>query len=375
MAINKETDVISKSIFKRDSAGKIRVWFYEVNDDTYRTTAGLLDGNLVTSAWTKCIGKQGRLDAEQAIFEADAEERKKLDREYRRTIEELDGVPMSPMLAKSYDGIKNWAKVQAVFCQPKLDGIRALITKDGAFSREYQRHLNVDHILEALALVFAKVPDLTLDGELYNHDLKDDFNKITSIVRKQKATDAQREESRKLIQFHVYDMMVARKPGLLFADRSQILHTLFNGREHTPIRLVPTARAKTSEDLDELYGKYLEQGYEGQMVRLNAAYEPDKRSKTLLKRKEFITAEFPLVRVEEGLGNWAGYAKRIVFKLPDGRECGAGLRGTQDFCKRLLMAAPGYTKAEATIRYFTPTPDGMPRFPVAIDIHPDGRKD
>ncbi len=37
----------------------------------------------------------------------------------------------------------------------KLDGIRALISRQGAFSREGQPHYNCDHILSALAPVFA----------------------------------------------------------------------------------------------------------------------------------------------------------------------------------------------------------------------------
>ena len=46
-----------------------------------------------------------------------------------------------------------------------------------------------------------------LDGELYNHGLKDDFEKIISCVRKTKPTDADRAESRKLVQFHCYDIV------------------------------------------------------------------------------------------------------------------------------------------------------------------------
>ena len=63
-------------------------------------------------------------------------------------------------------------------------------------------------------------------------------------------------------------------------------------------------------DIDKMYGEYTEAGYEGQMVRQNTAYEC-KRSKNLLKRKEFITEEFEVVNVEEGNGNWSGYAKDL----------------------------------------------------------------
>ncbi len=365
----------SEPIFKRDSAGKIRSWQYEVDGARYRTIAGIAGGNLVTSAWTaaspKNVGRSNETTAEQqAVAEAVAERNKKLDREYRRTVEELDSVATAPMLARDF--AKEKSVTFPVYSQPKLDGIRALITRHGAFSREYQRHQNVDHILEAMAPAFKLNPNLIFDGELYNHDLRDNFNAITSVVRREAATDAERAEARKVIQFHCYDI-VSDSP---FSTRSLIISGMFGDDVIPGVVAVPTRLATNAEELDCLYGQYLESGYEGQMVRLDRPYEADKRSKTLLKRKQFITAEFPLLRVEEGQGNWAGYAKRAVFALPDGREVGAGIRGDQAFTRNLLTTAPTWSdRRQVTIRHFAPTPDGIPRFPVAIDFHPHGRGD
>jgi DNA ligase-1 len=104
-------------------------------------------------------------------------------------------------------------------------------------------------------------------------------------------------------------------------------------------------------------------GYEGQMVRHNIPYEK-KRSKGLLKRKEFVTQEYPVISVEEGKGNWAGYVKRVNLELEDGRNFGAGIRGSQSVLKALLSAkCPDW----ATVRSFAATPDGIPRFGVVID--------
>ena len=86
-----------------------------------------------------------------------------------------------------------------------------------------------------------------------------------------------------------------------------------------------------------MYGEYTEAGYEGQMVRQNTAYEC-KRSKNLLKRKEFITEEFEVVNVEEGNGNWSGYAKRFVLKMSNGTTFSSGIRGSQAKLKELLNA-------------------------------------
>jgi ATP-dependent DNA ligase len=113
-----------------------------------------------------------------------------------------------------------------------------------------------------------------------------------------------------------------------------------------------------------MYGRWLQDGYEGQMVREDGVYQQNKRSKLLMKRKEFLDAEFKVVGVEEGKGNWAGYIKRFILELPDGREFGSGVRGNQELLKALMdKDVPDW----ATCRYFTPTPDGIPRFPVVTD--------
>jgi DNA ligase-1 len=155
----------------------------------------------------------------------------------------------------------------------------------------------------------------------------------------------------------------------LFEDRYNFVYEQgFGGC----VRTVKTTRVYDQGNIDELYGEYLEDGYEGQMIRLNAPYE-NKRSKYLLKRKEFLTDEFPVVGMEEGKGNWAGYIKRFILELPDGRTFGAGVRGTQEVMKQLLESDE--TPTWATLRYFTPTPDGVPRFPVVVDWGTGERED
>ena len=100
------------------------------------------------------------------------------------------------------------------------------------------------------------------------------------------------------------------------------------------------------------------------MVRNNTPYE-HKRSKNLLKRKEFITEEFNVLEVLEGDGNWTGYAKHFKLELEDGRVFKSGVRGNFETLKALLNKPE---KAQwVTCRYFDLTPDGIPRFPVVID--------
>ena len=339
------------TLYKRDSKGKIRVWFMESNGARHRVHAGLLDGLLVASGWTDCVGKQGRTDEEQAQFEVASNYRYQLEREYHETVDTIDQPKFfKPMLAQKYDG---W--VGPGFAQPKLDGIRCLATNKGLFSREGKPILAAPHIHAQLT----DLPDgVTLDGELYNHDLKDDFNQIVSLVRKQKPTDEDLAKSRELIRYHVYDAPSDHP----FVERS------FNTRKLTKhlefIEAVPTQMITREDQYDLWHGAWLEAGFEGSMFRLNAPYE-QKRSKNLLKRKEFQDSEFKCLAIEEGVGNWAGLAKRVVCELPDGRTFGAGIKGNQARAKELLNEQHNLV----TVQFFQLTPDGVPRFPVVTKFH------
>ena len=116
---------------------------------------------------------------------------------------------IKPMLAYKVDKKPvDWS--ENVFIQPKLDGVRCVIQLDNnnkvvAHSRTGKQFFNIAHIEESLQDFFAHSPDIVLDGELYNHDLRDDFEKIISLVRKQKPTSDDRLQAKKLIQFHCYD--------------------------------------------------------------------------------------------------------------------------------------------------------------------------
>ena len=248
--------------------------------------------------------------------------------------------------------------------QPKLDGIRCIARKDGLFTRAGKEITTCNHIHNALKDYFEQHPTDILDGELYNHELRDDFNKITSLVRKVKPTQAEAEECAKLVQYHIYDITGPEWEGFPFEDGNIHLEDAIGNLDYRqPLQFVETVYCNSQTELDEMYAVWTEQGYEGQMVRNNQPYE-NKRSKNLLKRKEFITEEFDVVEVLEGSGNWAGYAKHFV--LTDGTNTfKSGVRGNQATLKELLEQEVKPTWV--TCRYFERSPDNIPRFPVVID--------
>jgi len=364
------------TLYTLDSKGKVRTWAMERDGNRYRTISGLEDGAKTPSGWTttspKNTGRANETTPErQAELEVQAEYRKKLDRKYHEDRATVGGAKFfAPMLAETFKGWGKLADTAGVSSQPKLDGIRCIATREGLFTRQGKRIVSCPHIEEALHGLFAATPHVVLDGELYNHALREDFNTIASLVRQTKPTAEDLTKSAAMVQYHVYDMPVTDSiRAVRFDDRFNRLCVCLPHPQPCVVLVFPVPATQSFLDAD--LAAFLAAGYEGQMVRLNAPYEAGKRSKSLLKRKEFQDAEFPVVRLEEGNGNWAGYAKRAVLRLPDGREFGAGIKGSQEFTKGLLAKPSPKT---ATIRYFALTPDGIPRFPVAVAFF-EGERD
>ena len=388
------------TLYKQTTTGATQSWEIEVEENKFRTISGQLDGKKITNNWTICKPKNvGRANAttgeEQATKEAEAKHQKKLEKGYHLNIENIEKKRFyEPMLAQDFKNKNRQKEVMgeldklglgdAVFSQPKLDGIRCIAMREGLFTRSGKKITACPHISVALEDFFEKYPHATLDGELYNHKYKDDFNKIIHLVRKQNLTDEHLMESRRMIQFHIYDAPVIgkdnpfRKGGCYtekdyFSDRMSVLEAQFANMYHQVDEevdfcpIVETTEIHGREQLDRCYEDYVEAGYEGQMVRIDGPYE-NKRSPKLLKRKEFVDEEYTILGYEEGEGNRVGTIKHFKFKNKDGRDFKSNVKGSFEYLTELLEKADSLIGKEATIKYFNLTPDGVPRFPYVIAI-------
>lgn len=375
-------------LFGLDSKGKVRTWQMERSGIKYRTISGLEDGKKAESGWTvatpKNLGKTNATTPEQqADLEVMAEYTKKRERKYYEHKDDLQNVQagghkfFAPMLAQTYESGKAFrTKLPWVLTQPKLDGVRAVTRQYGLFSRQGKPFPAVRHIHEIITSQMRLVADGTIiiDGELYNHALRDNFDEIVSLVKKQTPTPAELDKIKANIEYHVYDMFDTRNPEMSFQNRYEMLcHYTSHEMHHPVIKLVATHCSSSQDALDNIYAGFLSDGYEGQMIRAADSVYENKRSHSLLKRKEFRDDEFPILFIEEGEGNWAGYAKAIVCQLPDGRTFGSGLRGNQEFARELLHRNP--MPKIATVRYQNLTPDGIPRFPVAVAFYDTESRD
>ena len=273
-----------------------------------------------------------------------------------------------PMLAYPVS-IKPIDYSKPTFIQPKLDGVRCLIQRDRgmmynniitASSRTGKEWKNIDNILEELKPFFAKHPNVILDGELYNHDLKDDFEKIISLVRKTKPTPEDRAESAEMVQFHCYDTIMEHMP---YHDRALFL--VSNLEVSNSIKFLKPIGVDCEERAQLYHKDNLGAGYEGSIMRLNDVYQC-KRSHSLRKFKDFHDAEATIIGYLDGKGKREGTLGKFMMQDDDGNEfgCPPGKGYNYKDLKDMLDNIGDYIGQRATFTYFERTKAGSYRHPL-----------
>ena len=257
-----------------------------------------------------------------------------------------------------------------VFIQPKLDGVRCVIqynpkappeeTGITAYSRTGKEWKNINHILEQLKPFFRKYPNVILDGELYNHDFKDDFESIISMVRKTKPTDEDRSKSAENVQFHCYDII---DEELKFEHRIEFVNQalmLLGDSIHT----VDTTLVEEGDE-QALHEENLDKGYEGSIVRTNDTYQC-KRSHNLRKFKDFSDAEATIIGYLDGKGKRTGTLGKFIMQDDEGIEfgCPPGKGYTYKDLADMLDNISDYIGQRATFTFFESTKAGSYRHPL-----------
>jgi DNA ligase-1 len=275
---------------------------------------------------------------------------------------------IKPMLAYKVDSKPvDWTK--KVYMQPKLDGVRCVIQLNDkgevyAYSRTGKPWLNIEHILENLRPFFDTYEDAILDGELYNHDLRNDFEKIISLVRKQKPTADDKAESKKLVQFHCYDY--ANGSDNYSTRQYNLAEFVEDDLYSYCVRYVPTFIVnKHEEALDLHHNAFLPDGYEGSILRLDGPYQC-KRSYNLQKFKDFHDTEATIIGYVDGKGKREGTLGKFLMQDDDGVEfgCPPGKGYNYKMLADMLTNIHNYIGKRATFTYFERTKAGSYRHPL-----------
>lgn len=288
-----------------------------------------------------------------------------------------------PMLANKFTERKGYV-VYPCLAQPKLDGIRYTAHKISSTSIILKTRNDAlcpffDEIKDAL-LQLNLDPNVLLDGEFYSKKIP--FRTLNGYCNRRKLDGKTgyhtipRDELTS-IHYYLFDCYFINEPKKPFAERYIYLSQLMAANKSDYLKLVPTFTVAQESDIKPLHDRFVEDGYEGIMIR--NAYGPYKlkdRSNDLLKYKDFQDMEFiiagakcPTNGKEEGCIIW------ILRQTTSETTFTCRPRDTYEARKTDWSE---YTKnpqkfigQKYTVRFQETYENGVPRFPVGISIRYD----
>lgn len=383
-------------LYQRTQTGAIQQWQIAAFDNVIQTIHGQVGGKLQTTTDTIAEGKNpGKANAtspaQQAEKEAQAKwtkQKKKgyveslADAEAGKVDETLIKGGIEPMLAPSeifphYKKDLTWP----VYTQPKLDGNRCInfVADNALWTRTRKTIGSVPHIVAATREAFGD-RQLILDGELYNHEYRDHFEDLMSLIRPPGPV-----EGHEVVQYWIYDLPSNKGK---FSERYAELEELFKQVDPAgPLQLVPTRLAKNEDEVFAHHEVNLGLEFEGTMVRNDGPYEEGRRSRHLQKLKTWKDAEYQIIGFADGRGKdastvaafycaispdytpeaWVQICENIAAGRPELRGFKARLKASYDY-RRKLFAKKDFVGKPLTVKYQNLTADGKPRFPIGKAI-------
>lgn len=274
-----------------------------------------------------------------------------------------------------------------VLVQPKLDGERCRAIVDinpilyssevtrenerGYYHKENLANLPADFgttirnfaipsIVESLRLLYLRIGrNIELDGELYIHEWE--FNDIHSVVSR----SVNLHPSESLMELHVFDLITR---NLAQIDRTRELMEI--AKEFPPnIKLVKSIPAEDLQTVREIFNRYLEEGYEGIIIRNIFAPYVRKRSPFIMKFKPKRSDVYEITGYIEGKGKYSGTIGALVCRGDDGTSFEVGSFSIPDGERKKLwnMRDRLYT-FDCKISYQHKWPTGIPKSGIFVEL-------
>jgi len=278
-----------------------------------------------------------------------------------------DAVPRQPkarppkarhgaMLARLYAGETPGSYV----CEPKVDGLRVLITADLSTrtvrfeTRNGNPMPSLYHLAdEVLDLLAGKAGVWELDGEAVSG--KSFFTSVGALRSDRSADDA---------RVWLFDL-----PSVYgdYSTRRASLEALFAQSYPSSLLLIPSVSCTP----EEAFIRFTSEGFEGAMVKDTAApYSHGIRSRAWLKVKDADTTDAEIVDVVEGTGKCAGMAGHIVVRC--GRRLVSVGTGMDNATRSTLLADRSQLIGQtAEVDFQMKTPQGSLRHPVFVRVRGD----
>lgn len=256
------------------------------------------------------------------------------------------------MLAHNFKGNED---VTEYYISEKLDGIRAFYLGNGQFVSR-----NNKPIVAPKWFTDTFPRDIVIDGELFTR--RGDFANISSIVRKKVPVDT---------EWRALTFMIIDIPGIpgVFEDRYDKALELFKDAKHA--RVIEQKRITSIESFTRMHDALVENGAEGSMLRKSNSQYEYKRSKMLLKVKNYFDDEAIVSGYAKGLGKYAGVLGNLVVKWKQDSKkykgefkVGSGFTDDERANYKTLFEIG----TVVTVKYWELQPSGKPRFPIYMRI-------
>ena len=250
-----------------------------------------------------------------------------------------------PMLANKWEERKKYIS-EPFYVQPKLDGVRLLVSKDGGISRTGKIIPGTEILGKGLK------SGQYVDGEAYDPNLS--FEDLTSTFKMNPLK----------LKFYVFDFFDLKKLSMTFEERWERVKSLSNPH----YEYIETFDVKKHSDMIGYHKMFMQQGYEGTMIRdRDSVYEVGQRSNYLLKYKDFQTEEYEIIGAKTGHGRDAN-AVVWVCKTTDGHQFTVRPEGTIVQREEHYKNYKKYIGKMLTVRFQNLTALNVPRFPVGVTI-------
>lgn len=198
-----------------------------------------------------------------------------------------------------------------ILIEPKFDGIRNLSVGNSLFTRSGKLLTGFNEIEKQLEILRKITGGMyVFDGELMGRD----------FTATQELTFAHLE-NKTGVNLHIFDCILldkfksGRDDTPLSIRKNTLKDIICSAPDIPNIKLVTTMYSGpyNQQTIDTIHRAIVSQGYEGSMIKdLHSPYEC-KRTRTWLKRKDFIAGEFTVVGMFEGDGRLTGTLGGVII--------------------------------------------------------------
>jgi ATP-dependent DNA ligase len=258
----------------------------------------------------------------------------------------MDFKPMSAVILEN----KSNKIIYPADAQPKLDGFRGIAMKKKEIlilSRNGNIYPHLQKIKKELNSFSLIKKGYSLDGELYCHGIP--LKKLRSVLgRKTLTNNVKNLESK--INYYIFDIIDKNIPS---DKRLKILKDSFKNFKSDKIKLVPSFTVKSLKEINKLREKFINDGYEGIIVRNKQGLYKFGKSLDIFRSKNFKQQLFTIVDGIEGKGSNKG---TVIWKLQCLKDKNKTFRarpiGTKKERELLFKNKDNYIGKQIKIKYY-----------------------